>query len=50
MCGNPLVIKHVESFQKFASFEGLLILLCLDLLGSSKILHGLIWEKMTPAQ
>ena len=44
MCGNRLAIKREESFKKFASFEEEL-LLCLCLLGSSKILDDLIWRK-----
>ena len=45
-CGNRLAIERQESFQKFASFEfEEELLLCLGLLGSYKISHGLIWGK-----
>ena len=50
-CENRLAIEGKESFQKFATFEEELNLPCLGLLGSSKTSsHGLILEKMTPAQ
>ena len=48
-CGNRLLIEREESLQKFASFE-VELLPCLGLLGSSKILHALIGEKMTPTR
>ena len=48
-CGNRLAIEREESFQNFASFEEELML-CLGLLGSYSISHGLISGKMTPAR
>ena len=48
-CGNQLAIEREESFKKFASFK-VELLLCVGLLGSSRISHRLIREKMTPAR